>query len=563
MIRDPIKMLNVYGYGFCGAFGPTTAGLFEGLGFKQARSVGIPGCNHNVTEVWYDGAWHYFDTDLRGVIFRRDAETIASVEDVRAQPDLWTNPSRKLTPFFPDDPPGLEIYARTFREKPPGYSYRWFMSGSTMDYRLRKGESLTRWWRPQGGRWSHQEEDAGKEFFRKLIFKPPYGAKTNHPNFTIWTHGNGLFEYRPALRKGSSDFEDGVFDYSNVELSARGLTLARDGEGEAVFEVLSPYVIVPLVGDLDDRSDDREASVITFESEGNIVASISLDFGRSFREVKTVTRGGTTTLDLTPYLRERYQYLIKFTLTGTREEALLSSLGIKTWVQVAPISLPRLKKGVNQLEYRISDQYGFSSTPWMQIPNMGDREEMSRYWITPPADYDPERSQQRLTGPMELAFHAPPGRKIKWMSLGGFFRSHRAEEAVRTANEIWYAVGETGEWKRVYRAAVPEWQSHWHYAYDKEVMLDKPVEMIRVRYVGDPGVNGARVNIHSIKPSETNDDAVTVTHSFKLDGKTVMRKFTFDKPQHYTIDCPSEPEDVFIKLEVPSDPAGQQAAGVP
>ena len=30
-IRDPIKMLNVYGYGFCGAFGPTTAGLFEAM----------------------------------------------------------------------------------------------------------------------------------------------------------------------------------------------------------------------------------------------------------------------------------------------------------------------------------------------------------------------------------------------------------------------------------------------------------------------------------------------------------------------------------------------------
>ena len=26
LVRDPIKMMNVYGYGFCGLFGPTTAG---------------------------------------------------------------------------------------------------------------------------------------------------------------------------------------------------------------------------------------------------------------------------------------------------------------------------------------------------------------------------------------------------------------------------------------------------------------------------------------------------------------------------------------------------------
>ncbi len=554
MIRDPIKMLNIYGYGFCGAFGPTTAGLFIGLGFERARSIQIPGCNHNVTEVWYDGAWHYFDTDLRGVIFRRDGETIASVEDVREQPDLWTNPSKKITPFFPDDPPGLEIYARTFREKPPGYCHHWYMGGSTMDFRLRKGESLTRWWRPQGGRWSHQEEDGKTDFFRKLIRKPPYGAKTNHPNFSIWTHGNGLFEYSPTLRAGSADFEDGVFSRKNVELTERGVTLSRDGEGEVIFEVLSPYVIVPLVGDLDDRSDDKEASVVTFESEGTITASISLDYGRSFQPVSAISQDGATTLDLTPYLRERYQYLLKLALAGKMGEAVLRSLGIRTWVQVAPISLPRLRKGLNNLEYKTRDQHGFASTPWMQIPNMGDRDEMSVYWTEPPADYDPDRKNQRLKGPMDLVFQAPPGRKIRWVSLGGFFQSHRGEEAVKTANEILYAPGGDAEWIRAYRANVPTWHGHWHYAYDTEVRLDEPAEMIRVRYVGDPGVNGIRVNLHSVRPGFARDDRVTVTHSFKVNGKTVNRKFTFDRPQRYTIDCPAEPEDEFVRLEVPSDP---------
>ena len=78
------------------------------------------------------------------------------------------------------------------------------MHGATMDYRLRKGETFTRWWRPQGGRWSHQESDADNDWWKNLLHRAPYGAKSNHANFSIWTHGNGLFDYQPTLRKGLS-----------------------------------------------------------------------------------------------------------------------------------------------------------------------------------------------------------------------------------------------------------------------------------------------------------------------------------------------------------------------
>jgi len=552
IIRDPIKMLNVYGYGFCGAFGPTTAGFFEGLGFEKARSVNIPGVNHSVTEVFYDGAWHYFDTDLRGVLFRRDGTTIASIEDVLREPALWTNPSRKIEPFFPEDQ-DLSVYAEGYRRTPVDYCYHWFMGGSTMDYVLRQGESLTRYWHPQGGRWSHQEEDAEKPFFRRLIHQEPFGAKGNHPRFSIWTHGNGLFDYAPRLRKDSSDFDNGVFDRKNVELTDEGLTLARDGEGEAVFEILSPYVIVPLVGDIDDRSDDREASVVTFTSRGQVRVSISLDHSRSFTLVKTVNDDGETSLDLSPYLRERYQYLIKFTLVGKRGGAYLDSLRIRTWVQVAPISLPRLKKGVNHLSYDVGDQHGLFTTPWLHIPNMGDQEEMSRYWEREPKDYNPQRKTQRLKGEMDLLFNAPPGRKIKWMSLGGFFNTYQRAAATNTRNEMWYALGDSDNWNLAHRANVPTWHSHWHYAYDEEIVLDEPVDKVRVRYVGNPGVNGIRVNIHSLRQGEKPDNSVVVTHCFKMNGRTEERRFTFDKPTDYVIDCPAAPEDVFIKLEVPSD----------
>ncbi len=547
LIRDPVKMLNVYGYGFCGLFGPTTAGLFEGAGFEKARAVSIPAAAHSVTELWYDNDWHYYDTDLRGVVFRRDGKTVANIQDLLDDPTLWTEPSRKFDPFFPDDK-DLGQLAKSYKAKPVEYVYHWQMGGSTMDYRLRKGESLTRWWHPRGGHWAHHPEDAQTEFWQNLIKKEPYGAKGNHPAFSIWTHGNGLFDFNPVLRKGCGDFEDGVFDRRNVQLTDKGLVPAGDGSAEVVWEVLSPYVIVPQVNNLADPKDDKEASVVTFKSSGEVKVSLSLDFGRSYTEIKGVTEPGETSIDLTPHLPGgRYQYLVKFTLAG----GSLESLRIRTWVQVAPISLPRLKKGLNHLQYATGDKRGFNTVPWMEIPNMDDSQEMARYWGEKPKDYDPKRWTTRLKGEGDLVFTAPPGRQIQWMSLGGFFNAYQGKEAPKTRNEIWYATGDSDSWMLANRSNVPEWHSHWHYAYDKEVPLVRPVEKIRVKFIGNPGVNGIRVNLHAVQPDEKPDTAIVVTHAFKMDGKVQEKRFTLDKPKGYTIDCPSDPEDISIKLEVP------------
>lgn len=561
IVRDPIKMLNSYGYGFCGAFGPTTAGIFEATGLGTARAIGIPGCNHCVTEVWYDGDWHYFDVDLRGVLFQRDGRTIASVEDVIREPDLWTNTAHKIQPFFTNDH-DLSVYARGYAAEPVDHLYRWFMHGSTMDYRLRQGETFTRWWRPQGGRWSYQEEDTPNEWWKDLIRQEPYGAKSNHANFSVWTHGNGLFEYKPVLRIGSRDFEDGVFDQKNVVLTDHGLTLAGRRAGEVIFEVLSPYVIVPKVGDLGTRDDDCDASLVTFKSRGHVQVSISLDYGRSWTPLETVSEEQQTTLDLTPYLRERYQYLIKFTLTGEPHNVAIDSLSVRTWVQVAPASLPQLQQGVNHLRLKMGDKHGLATTPWMQTPNMANRDEMSRYWTRQPEDYAPDRFQQRVKGEMELLFAAPPGRQIEWMSLGGFFGAYLRDAAPRTKNEIWYAAGTTGQWKRVYQANVPTWNNHWHYAFDQEIMLDAPLDTVRVRYVGAPGVNGVRVNLHSARQRAAPSQAIIVTHGYKMDGKLLRRRFRFDRPTEYTLTCPQTPENVFIQLVALSDFAARTSGAV-
>jgi len=67
-VRDPLKIMNVYNMAYCGIFGPVLDGIFQGVGFEDARSFGVEAWSHCTTEVWYDGGWHYFDLDVRGAL---------------------------------------------------------------------------------------------------------------------------------------------------------------------------------------------------------------------------------------------------------------------------------------------------------------------------------------------------------------------------------------------------------------------------------------------------------------------------------------------------------------
>ena len=150
-VRDPVKLTNVYGVGYCGIFGPTLDGVFHGIGFERGRAFGVSGWNHCTTEVWYDGGWHYFDLDVRGALRKPDG-TIASLAEARRDRSLWVDPARPIRPFFPKDHDKGRVF-EIYRDSRIDYFYRWFQSGHVMDFRLRQGETFTRWWRPHGGRW--------------------------------------------------------------------------------------------------------------------------------------------------------------------------------------------------------------------------------------------------------------------------------------------------------------------------------------------------------------------------------------------------------------------------
>jgi hypothetical protein len=71
--------------------------------------------------------------------------------------------------------------------------------------------------------------------------------------------------------------------------------------------------------------------------------------------------------------------------------------------------------------------------------------------------------------------------------------------------------------------------------------------------VGRPGVNGIRVNLHSVIGRETLVETLKVTHGYEVDGILKEERVLLDEPKEYTIECSGEPNNVFIRMEVPSD----------
>ncbi|MHC4111943.1 MAG: hypothetical protein ACYSUY_12780 [Planctomycetota bacterium] len=549
-VRDPLKILNVYNMAYCGIFGPVLDGIFQGVGFEQGRSFGVEAWNHCATEVWYGNDWHYFDLDVRGVLLDANG-IVASLDEARRNRDLWVNPRMKIEPFFPKDNDKNKVF-KIYRDSKIHYYYRWFEGSHTMDFYLRQGETFTRWWIPQSGRWHHLPRYNKTKWIKDLIQTRPVGTKPNHRDFTCWNHGNGLFHYAPNFSEESTDFQDGVYAVKNLTPGKEGLNIIRDGCAEVIFEVFTPYIIVAKINDLNDVNDDTEASVVTLNTGLPIDLFVSLDHGLNWQTAGHAESGELTTIDLTKKVKGTYGYLLKLSTSGATGKFVVKSLTIDTWVQVAPISLPKLRKGINHLKYEAGDPYGMATVPVLVQPNTADPRDLKKYLVDMPKDYDPKRDTSRIRGDAVLRLAAPTSTKIAWLSVGATFRTYQGEQAKKTDNRIAYAVGKPRDFKEIYKSTVPRWVNHWRYNWDTDILLDKPAEEIYVKYTGNPGLNTIRACLHLVesRPTQTH---IRIVHGYIIDGLLHRRAIDLDRPASYTVTCDGEPQNVFIEISVPSN----------
>lgn len=307
-LHDPVRYLNVYGYGFCDDSATNLMVLAEQAGLK-ARVWGLDG--HVVPEVFFDGAWHMLDPDGEIYYLEDDGETIASIETLEKRPDII----RKYpSPYYRRTEMLVELYTTTENNRVSDWYKRTSEAKHTMDFSLRPGESLVRAY----DHWGH--------YFSSRYLREPK------------KYGNGRFVFEPVWK--DDVYKKGVTSANGImaKEKAGSWELASEGEGELVYRFESPYPYLDgrIVVEGDGKvgiafSEGGEEWVPVWRSQSEGVIEETLPLGVHFRN---------------GYGRPMYSYFLKVRLNGT-----LKRVRFESDVQVAPMSLPALEVGKNVVEY--------------------------------------------------------------------------------------------------------------------------------------------------------------------------------------------------------------------
>lgn len=308
-LHDPVRYLNVYGYGFCDDSATNLMVLAEQAGL-EARVWGLDG--HVVPEVFFDGGWHMLDPDGEIYYLEDDGHTIASIETLEKRPDLI----RKYpSPYYRRTEMLVELYTTTESNRVSD----WYKTSSeakhTMDFSLRPGESLVRAY-----------DHWGNYFSSRYLREPK-------------KYGNGRFVFEPVWK--DDVYKKGVTSVKGLMAKEKSgsWVLVSDGEnGELVYRFESPYpyldgrIVVEGEGKMGIAfSEGGEEWVPVWRSQLEGVIEETVPLGVHFRN---------------GYGRPMYTYFVKVRLDGT-----LKSVRFESDVQVAPMSLPALEVGKNVVEY--------------------------------------------------------------------------------------------------------------------------------------------------------------------------------------------------------------------
>ena len=125
------------------------------------------------------------------------------------------------------------------------------------------------------------------------------------------------------------------------------------------------------------------------------------------------------------------------------------------------------------------------------------------------------------------------------------------QAACNTDNRIAYSVGEPRRFTLVYQAHVPTWVNHWRYQWDEDIRLADPARVVYVKYTGKPAVNVLRATVH-LKPDRTPKKAIRITHAYRVGERRIEKVVERNDPGDYTIKVEGEPENIFIRVAVPS-----------
>ena len=348
-VLDPIKLLNSYGFGLCYHIAPLLAAVYEAGGFADARVWFLTG--HTVAEVFYDGAYHYFDSDMMGYNvaglgpFR--GKPVASVRQLERDPDIvlgkMAGPRDARAdavdyPWYPADvrEAAMGDLAGLFSSARDNYLFPFtrYSSGHAMDFRLRPGEKLIRFFAP---------EEPG------LYYLP---FKFDGKQWSEFPQEVADYQIRtaegPRSQKDARTWATGRIEY----------TPTASGD---VIDMPSPYVII----------DARFSLHVDVAAGGSLLIETSTDGGHQWEPAGELHGPHRGAWSVAPRVIAKsahgrwtavsgtYGYKVRI----TRHAAKVSKLHLVSRIQLNPRTLPALEPGENRLTYSSGE-----ATERVQIP---------------------------------------------------------------------------------------------------------------------------------------------------------------------------------------------------
>ena len=393
-VLDPLKLLNSYGFGLCYHIAPLLESVYEAGGFEDARVWFLTG--HSVTEVYYDGGYHHFDSDMLGysTIGTGDPKKlpVASVTQIARDGSLILGKLRSPTevdrskvdhPWYPADlrEGAMGGLAELFTSTGDNwlFPYTRYAQGHSMDFVLRPGEQLTRYYEPEppgafylpykfdGSRWEEFPHEVAQ--YRIQTKDGPRSQKDGRR----WA--TGIIEYRPVLsdpaayRTGSGGGCGANLQLPDPNAGSDYLSQVRSGQPAcAVFEMQSAYVLidaeVSLEATLADETAHLDAELstdagMTWEGMGSLRGPFAASWQARPREWLRSPHGVLTGVG------GKYAYLIRlrFSGSGPSSPTRIKNVQIRSRFQHNPRTLPALGAGRNELEYRTGGQFHRHSFP--------------------------------------------------------------------------------------------------------------------------------------------------------------------------------------------------------
>lgn len=553
-VCDPIKLFNVYGYGFCSMASAGVKSLSRSVGL-EGRGWGIN--SHSVCEIKWNGAWHLLDASLINY-FKKPDGSVASVEEIIAATNEWyaRNPGYKgngdkIVAFHREGGwQGWKKGPELLRNAPtaddtgwwPAKTHGWYATmqeydgsgggagnkaflyeygyaqGYRLNLQLRPGERIIRNWSNQG---LHVNMKGGGApgCLTMTVGKDSLGYTPKYGDLAPGRVGNGRHEWDVPLKQ----LRRVALEVDNLDDAARVKDPAKPGV--VVLRMPSSYVVL--------------RGTLSLQAAGDVAVSFSDNHGLDWREIGKAAGD----IDLTPQVQRRYDYRLRIELKG--KGAGIDALRIVQDIQHSQRALPAFDQGKNTVTFSAGPAEGTITLEGSV--NLKNKDKQLVY-----ADFKPELRGMDPnlfvggSGNGEITFPVKTPGDLLRLRFGAHYRARDARDGIDYL--VSFDAGRT--WTTAGRAAGGV-AGNCHY-----VSIDAPpgVREAKVRYAGTSrnatGLLGFRIDADYQEPAG-GFRPVKVAYRWSEGGAKKEQAFTARKPSEaWTLTCAAKPVMESIVLEL-------------